>query len=115
LNNFIQHVPAGKLSTPAPTILFTKLKISSGIVAVPSVLTASPPPPPDISSATFDNGADPACLLAAVNGVWDWRVIGELKAPVGVTNASASTNEEMVIAERIREVVTFILVVVYCI
>jgi hypothetical protein len=42
-------------------------------------------------------------------------VIGELKAPVGVTNASASTNEEMVIAERIREVVTFILVVVYCI
>mmetsp|Transcript_36823 Transcript_36823/g.53839 ORF Transcript_36823/g.53839 Transcript_36823/m.53839 type:complete len:90 (-) Transcript_36823:246-515(-) len=45
-----KYIPAGKLNTPAPTILLTKLKIKLGIVAVPSPCTAllsveaSPPP-----------------------------------------------------------------------
>jgi hypothetical protein len=40
-------------------MLFTRLKISSGMVAVPSVDSASPPPPPpppDISIAVVDQG-----------------------------------------------------------
>ena len=34
----MQNSPAGKLSTPAPTIDFTRLKTSLGIDAVPPVL-----------------------------------------------------------------------------
>ena len=34
----MQNSPAGKLSTPAPTIDFTRLKTSLGIEAVPPVL-----------------------------------------------------------------------------
>jgi hypothetical protein len=54
------NAPAGKLNTPAPMMLFTRLKTSSGMVAVPSVDTASPPPPPppppDIPNAVIDHG-----------------------------------------------------------
>ena len=70
-----EYAPAGKLSTPAPTILLTRLKISSGIVAVPSVdIAASPPsPPPDISNAVVDHDDDDDgrwIVAAAVIGIF---------------------------------------------
>ena len=40
------NVPAGKLRTPAPTILLIKLNTSVGIVAVPPPEVVLPPPPP---------------------------------------------------------------------
>ena len=41
------YSPAGRLKTPAPTIFFTKLKISLGMVAVPPPTS----PPPDTLTA----------------------------------------------------------------
>lgn len=71
------------------------------------MLTASDPPP-DISSETFGNcGGHPA----AVSGVLVFlpERMGELNACCdGITNASASTKEETVVAERIRMALIFI-------
>eukprot|EP00978_Attheya_sp_CCMP212_P040958 scaffold229254_cov51-Attheya_sp.AAC.2 len=51
-------MPAGRLSTPAPTMLFTRLNTSLGMVAVPLPTPASDssaaPPAPVICTATFD-------------------------------------------------------------
>ena len=38
-----QNSPAGRLSTPAPTMLLTRLNISLGIVAVPPPVAAGAP------------------------------------------------------------------------
>ena len=49
--------PQGKLNTPAPTILFTKLNTSFGIVAVPvpeTVVVPLPPLPPPLGISTAD-------------------------------------------------------------
>ena len=102
LQKRITNAPAGRLSTPAPTMLFTKLKISSGIVAVPSVEIAASPSPPDISSAELDHGATRCfCAVpAVVNGVAAWPRLAdwardEVDGEEGETNASASTTAAM--------------------
>lgn len=41
---FAQNSPAGRLSTPAPTMLLTRLNISLGIVAVPPPVVAAGAP-----------------------------------------------------------------------
>ena len=60
------YAPAGKLKTPAPTILLMRLKTSFGIVAVPSVDNAASPSPPDISNAVLDHDSICCLLLEAV-------------------------------------------------
>ena len=126
-----RNAPAGKLNTPAPMMLFTKLKISSGMVAVPSVATASPPPP-DIPSAVANHGAAAAAVRpcrrsqlppAAVSGTLaseeppTSRLLearGARGVEEGATNASALTNAAIGMAATSEAALTLILIVFVC-
>jgi hypothetical protein len=131
-----RNAPAGKLNTPAPMMLFTKLKISSGMVAVPSVATASPPPPPppDMPSAVADHGAAAAAAdvrlcrrsqlpPAAASGTLAseepptsrlFAARGARGVEEGATNASALTNAAIGMAATSEAALTLILVVFVC-
>ena len=52
----VLYLPAGRLKTPAPTILLMRLKTSVGMVAVPppcDLLASLAPPPRGISAAAL--------------------------------------------------------------
>ena len=81
----IFYLPAGRLKTPAPTILLMRLKTSLGIVAVPPPVDFLLLPPPLGRSATlaasFPRRLDEDVDALAINAPEgnDWRV--------GVNNA----------------------------
>jgi hypothetical protein len=116
-------------------MLFTKLKISSGMVAVPSVATASPPPPPppDMPSAVADHGAAAAAAVrpcrrsqlppAAASGTLAseepptsrlFAARGARGVEEGATNASALTNAAIGMAATSEAALTLILIVFVC-
>ena len=122
-----RDAPAGKLNTPAPMMLFTKLNISSGMVAVPSVATASPPPPPDIPSAAADHGAaarrcrrsrlPPATVGGTLASEPPSRLLvagGARGVEEGTTKASALTNAAIGMAATSEAALILILGVFVC-